>query len=94
MQIFVFMSQLLDSPGTLLMWINLVKTHNKLSVLLLRRSGQQVDTSSGEYTVNFQIEALLCTLILNCVNTFVEDWLNMKISAIEIQVLHFLKEKH
>lgn len=43
--------------------------------------------------VNFQIEALLCTLILNCVNTFV-DWLNVKISAIGKQALLFLKEKH
>lgn len=44
--------------------------------------------------MNFQIEALLCILVLNCLNTFVEDWLNVKISAIEKQVLHFLKEKH
>lgn len=32
-QIFAFMSQLLQSPGTLLMWINLRKTHEiKLQV--------------------------------------------------------------
>jgi len=44
--------------------------------------------------VNFQTEALLCTLILNGVGKFKEDRLNVKMSAIEEQVLHVFKEKN
>lgn len=92
----VFMNQLLDSSSMLLIWINLMKTNlisDKFGVLLPCGSGQQVDTSTREWVVNFQIEALLCTLVLNCVDKFIEDWLNVKTSAIEKQVLHvFLKK--
>lgn len=93
----VSMSQLLDSPDMLLIWINLVKPHLikwKVWCSLATRPWAASRHLKRECTVNFQIDALMGPLILNCVDKFIGVWWNVKRSAIEKQVLHVFEEKH